>query len=208
MILPAIEGTDIAALGEVECVAVALKRICDVKEPAPGLEVFKFTPAKALELLRAKVAALTAPTTFATFPALERSLAKDGLASGIDQAGADETLLSREYFEQNLLSCWGYPLLTEARVKTTCEVVSQYLSPLWKEKLLASYDLSRLDAHLKALADEAQAVITRADSDPKLKDATNAPNKKPKKGSFGVEKLKKANVAGMAKLSSFFTKKA
>jgi len=120
---------------------------------------------------------------------LQRTLAKDGLASGIDQAGRNEALLA------------------QARTKASCEILSHYLSPLWKEKLLASYDFTLLDVHLKALADETQATLSRADSEPKLKDATNAPNKKPKRGTVGVEKLKKVNVTGMAKLSNFFTKK-
>ncbi|KZO93152.1 hypothetical protein CALVIDRAFT_566863 [Calocera viscosa TUFC12733] len=184
-----IEAADLAAVGEVSCSPAALRRICEVKEPAPGLEVFQFAPSKALEIVRAKVDLLSTSTTFAAFPSLERSLAKDGLALVPDKAGTDETLLS------------------QARVKASCEIMSQYLSPVWKAKLLASYDFGRLDLHLKALADEAQAAITRADAEPKLKDATNAPNKKVKRGTVGVEKLKKANVTGMAKLSSFFTKK-
>ncbi|EJU04090.1 hypothetical protein DACRYDRAFT_114503 [Dacryopinax primogenitus] len=189
VITPVIDAADISAMGEVGCVCEALRRICDVKEPAPELEVFKFAPPKAMDMLRAKVSAMSSASTFATFPSLQRSLAKDGLAVGIDNAGTDELLLS------------------QARTKASCELLSQYLSPTWREKLLESYDFTRLEAHLKAIAGEAQAAITRAGDEPKLKDATNATNKKPNKGSFGVEKPKKANVAGMAKLSTFFTKK-
>ncbi|KZT61942.1 hypothetical protein CALCODRAFT_303462 [Calocera cornea HHB12733] len=185
-VVPPIDTGDLSALGEIDCIAAALRRICDVKEPAPGLEVFKFASSNALEIVRAKVDRLATSSTFAAFPSLVRSLAKDD----IDATCGDDTLLS------------------QARIKAACDFMSQYLSPAWKEQLLASYNFDRLDLHMKALADEAQAAITRAEPEPKLKDATNAPNKKPKKGSVGVEKLKKVNVAGMSKLSSFFTKKA
>ena len=51
------------------------------------------------------------------------------------------------------------------------------------------------------------AVEARESRSGQAKDASGDKKRKAAKGSTGVEKLKKANVKGMAKLSSFFQKK-
>ena len=51
------------------------------------------------------------------------------------------------------------------------------------------------------------AVEARESRSGQAKDASGDKKRKAGKGSTGVEKLKKANVKGMAKLSSFFQKK-
>lgn len=70
---------------------------------------------------------------------------------------------------------------------------------------------SALDTHLKTTMDEAAAAVpvsTKGGKKIKSQLATGEDKKrKPAKGSHGVEKLKKANVNGMAKLSTFFKKK-
>lgn len=74
--------------------------------------------------------------------------------------------------------------------------------------------LSKLDAHVKALSKE-QSLLTSEDTTVTRKSKTGTgtvlegakKRKKEGKGSHGVEKLKKANVSGMSKLSTFFTKK-
>ena len=73
--------------------------------------------------------------------------------------------------------------------------------------------LARLDTHVRALAKE-QSLLASESSVKKSKVGPAAisegtkKRKKESKGSQGVEKLKKVNVNGMSKLSTFFTKKA
>ena len=76
--------------------------------------------------------------------------------------------------------------------------------------LLCSF--TPLDAHIKALKDEeaASALAGAPAKKSRAADVVDDDGKKRKakiKSSQGVEKLKKANVSGMAKISSFFQKK-
>jgi ribonuclease H2 subunit B len=66
-----------------------------------------------------------------------------------------------------------------------------------------------LDAHFKYLEDEkASLAVEKPTKTKATKAAPAAADKKRKAGtSQGVEKLKRANTGGMAKLSTFFTKK-
>ena len=72
-----------------------------------------------------------------------------------------------------------------------------------------------LDAHMKVLKEEAMAlaavnmnaVEARESRDSKEDKDTGGDKKRKAKESTGVEKLKKANTKGMAKLSTFFQKK-
>lgn len=71
---------------------------------------------------------------------------------------------------------------------------------------------TRLDAHIKALKDEeaAMALASTPAVKARVAAATGDDGKKRKgktKGSQGVEKLRKVDVSGMAKISSFFQKK-
>jgi ribonuclease H2 subunit B len=69
-----------------------------------------------------------------------------------------------------------------------------------------------LDAHIKALKDEEVAIALAGAPGTKnrVEDVVEDGSKKRKaksKTSQGVEKLKKANISGMQKLSTFFQKK-
>ena len=69
-----------------------------------------------------------------------------------------------------------------------------------------------LDAYVKSLKDEESAIALAGAPGTKSRaaDAVEDGGKKRKaksKGSQGVERLKKANISGMAKLSTFFQKK-
>jgi ribonuclease H2 subunit B len=69
-----------------------------------------------------------------------------------------------------------------------------------------------LDAYIKALKDEEVAVALAGTpgTKPRVADVVEDGGKKRKaksKASQGVEKLKKVNVSGTAKLSTFFQKK-
>ena len=69
-----------------------------------------------------------------------------------------------------------------------------------------------LDAHVKALKDEEIAIALAGApvTKPRVTDVVEGDGKKRKaksKASQGVEKLKKANISGMSKISTFFQKK-
>ncbi|KAG9017712.1 hypothetical protein FRB90_000197 [Tulasnella sp. 427] len=193
-----IASEDVLFFGRLGCVVDAMRRLCDVKEITEDIIVYRFSQSVLLPQLQAKVARLSDPVAFGSFRSLARGLAKDGL--GVE-AGAEKEGL-REL----------------ARTKGACETLSQYLPAEVYEALLASYDFTALDAHLKALAaadDSASAVITQGkenvdESGAKAKAKDAKGGKKGGKGgagSRGIQQLAKANVQGMAKLSSFFTKK-
>lgn len=81
--------------------------------------------------------------------------------------------------------------------------------------LLLSPSFTALDAHRKMIQDEAMslaagkmnAVEARESQDNSKEEKDGGDKKRKAKTSVGVEKLKKANIKGMAKLSSFFQKK-
>lgn len=87
------------------------------------------------------------------------------------------------------------------RVRAECSLVRRLSHP--------SGSFSSLDAYRAALQDDATAPIAKTSAGASAITAADKGTKRKaeKQGSRGVEKLKKANTAGMAKLSSFFQKK-
>jgi ribonuclease H2 subunit B len=115
------------------------------------------------------------------------------------------------------------------RVKAGCDLVSQYIPTSVYTALLASYEFvtcflifllclllspsfTKLDEYLQMLHDEAAALVVANSNTSKSKskniDKGNDDKKRKNKAntSQGVDKLKKANINGMAKMSSFFRK--
>ncbi|THH21340.1 hypothetical protein EW146_g201 [Bondarzewia mesenterica] len=180
---------DILFLSSLDCIAGAMRRICDVKDITPEITVYRYSEEKVMKYLHAKVARLSKSEVSELSRTVVRNLAKDDLMED------------------------GKEILLElGRVKAACDLVSQFISRDTYKALLANYDFSALDAHLKALQDEAAALALANAPIVKAK-KTNAGGEDEKKrkakakGSQGVEKLKKTNVNGMAKISSFFQKK-
>ncbi|KAI0032101.1 ribonuclease H2, subunit B [Vararia minispora EC-137] len=182
---------DIARLTGLDCVAGAMRRICDFQDVTPEMTVYRYSEDKLMTYLKIKVTHLATPAVNELSRTIVRELAKDELMDD----GKEQ-------------------LLELGRTKSACNLLSQYLPPEIYRALLSSYDFATLDIHIQALRDEATAANT---SPPiKTKDtnkgasAEKGEGKKRKgkatKASAGVEKLKKANTAGMAKLSTFFTK--
>ncbi|KAG8213740.1 ribonuclease H2, subunit B [Butyriboletus roseoflavus] len=184
---------DIMKFAALECTKKAMKRLCDVKgkpnEITAEITVFRYSSQKLIQELRKKVATLSTPRITNMSRCLVRSLAKDGLMEDKNE-----------------------DLLELGRTKLACELLGQYLPHDIQGQLIASYDLTKLDAHVKALAKEQSLLAPENNAVTKKSKAGPATvsegTKKRKKGSQGVEKLKKANVNGMSKLSTFFTKKA
>jgi ribonuclease H2 subunit B len=99
-----------------------------------------------------------------------------------------------------------------------CCVVSDAVPPLSLNigDLEFCVSFTTLDAHIKALKDEEAAIAlagapgrkkkSRAAAD-EIEDDDGKKRKAKTKASQGVEKLKKVNLSGMTKISSFFQKK-
>ncbi|XP_006460823.1 hypothetical protein AGABI2DRAFT_192416 [Agaricus bisporus var. bisporus H97] len=179
-----ISNEDILRLTNLRCARNALKHICDIKEITEEITVYRYSRERVLDYLRKKVIRLSTPSTLEKSKTIIRSLAKDGLM----EDGNEE-------------------LLKIGQLRAACELVGHYLSPTLRDMLYASYDFTKLDTFLKSAIDEAMTSIA-ASQNKKAGNKTTTEGKKRKaaKGSLGVETLKKVNVDGMAKLSTFFKK--
>lgn len=110
------------------------------------------------------------------------------------------------------------------RIRAACDLLAQYISGTARAALFASYEyvslyalflclktfgsFTELEEYLKRV--EAETIVTtgsaKHEKDKKVSATGTSKKRKATKGSQGVEKLKKVNVNGMAKLSSFFSK--
>ncbi|KZT26700.1 hypothetical protein NEOLEDRAFT_1240767 [Neolentinus lepideus HHB14362 ss-1] len=182
---------DLEMFCSLACMKNAMKNVCEVKEITPDIVVYRYSQSQLVEYLRKKVSRLSQPEVVESSRTLIRGLAKDGLMDD-----------GKEH------------LLTPARTRAACDLLSQYLPQDIHAALIASYDFTSLDAHLKQIKDElaalsASAAAMSADKKTgkaKAKDDPGDKKRKNQKGSHGVEKLKKANTKGMAKISTFFQK--
>ncbi|KAF8210503.1 ribonuclease H2, subunit B [Mycena galopus ATCC 62051] len=178
-----ISKDDVLQFTSMDCCKAALRRVCDVKDITEDITVYRFSPARVVEYLRLKVERLSTPETVEVSRTMVRNLARDGLMDD----GKEE-------------------LLKLGRVRAACDLIAQYTPPGMRSLLTASYDFTSLEAHFKSLEDENAALAV--EKVVKTKAAPVVADKKRKPGtSQGVEKLKKANTGGMAKLSTFFSKK-
>ncbi|KAI0785634.1 ribonuclease H2, subunit B [Abortiporus biennis] len=184
---------DLRTFGEMECVKLALRRICEVKEITPEITVLRPSQSQLITYLRSKVARLTASTKSSTLhnsPTILRSLAKDGLL----EDGKEE-------------------LLKLGRTRAACDLISQFVPPPLYKDLLDTYDFTALDTYLTSIRpppipeDAGKPKKKTKGSNDKNDNNDAGKKRKATKESTGVEKLKKVNTKGMAKLSSFFQAK-
>ncbi|KAG7446298.1 uncharacterized protein BT62DRAFT_931747 [Guyanagaster necrorhizus] len=176
---------DITSFVEMDCARRALRRVCEMKEVASNITVYRFSSAKVVDYVRKKVDHMSSFPVIEMSRSITRNLAKDGLFDD-----------GREV------------LLAAAKMKIACDLICQYLPPPESASLLASYDFADLTAFMKQLEEENLTTIANSGKGTKTLKETNGDKKrKITKGSQGVEKLKKANVKGMAKLSTFFLQK-
>ncbi|KAL5507343.1 hypothetical protein ACEPAH_6799 [Sanghuangporus vaninii] len=181
---------DILELGRLPCVQEGMRRICDTKEIAFDLVVFRYSHSKFLEYLIKKANRLGKGSTVPESRTLERELAKDDLMDD----GKEELLIS-------------------GRLKLACDLISQYVSPEVHGELLSKFDFSALTKHIASLEqmDLANTTTITNGNAQKVQISEDKNGKKRKvtgPESAGVAKLKKVNTKGMAKLSSFFQKKS
>lgn len=181
---------DLLYFVSLDCARKAMARTCETKQITDELAVYRYSPDIVVESLKKKVTRLNSQSIFEASRTLTRGLAKDGLMDD----GKDH-------------------LLELGRLKAACDLVSHYVPEHLQKRLLASYDFTALDTHLKSLNDEAAALAAADMNKMELKESKSsatekAAGKKRKTASTGVEKLKKVNTKGMAKLSTFFQPKA
>ncbi|KAF8160811.1 ribonuclease H2, subunit B [Crassisporium funariophilum] len=199
---------DILEFSSLRCTRSALTRLCDVKRSckhrrhlkcttlikisdiSPEIVVYRYSASKFLEYLRLKVSHLERCSAFEQSKTIVRGLAKDGLM----EDGKEE-------------------LLQLGRVHACCDLLSQYLPQDVSEDLKASYNLTTLETYLATNKEDAMKVsaaaptkVTKSKGKEESKTGGGDKKRKTAKASHGVEKLKKADVGGMAKLSSFFNK--
>ncbi|KZV85867.1 hypothetical protein EXIGLDRAFT_741256 [Exidia glandulosa HHB12029] len=180
-------NADVLHLLRFRCIGEALRRVCDYKELNEDMTVYRFSRQKLVNYARAKVDHLASPDVFSKFRVLVRGLAKEGLADDIESKK---------------------DITTQARLRAACDLVSQYLAPETNATLTAMFDFSALDAYLSTLQDDLFPTTKKTSAAASLPAQEKGTKRKAEKqGSRGVEKLKKANTAGMSKLSSFFQKK-
>ncbi|TCD71262.1 hypothetical protein EIP91_011740 [Steccherinum ochraceum] len=186
-----VSANDLIHFFSLGCTKKAMRHVCEVKDISPEITVYRYSFVRLLEYLKTKVARLHDPKTFDISRTMIRNLAKDGLM----EDGKEE-------------------LLEAGRRKAACELLSQYLPKDTFAELLASYDFVALDAYHNELkqqyASAAAATMSAVEAKESKSGASEGAKKRKvaAKGSHGVEKLKKANTKGMAKLSSFFQKPA
>ncbi|ETW80883.1 hypothetical protein HETIRDRAFT_418828 [Heterobasidion irregulare TC 32-1] len=200
-----ISSRDILSLASLDCISDAMRRLCDVKDITADITVYRYSEEKLVEYLRGKVSRLSKQQVSEKSRTVTRRLAKDGLMDD-----GKERLLERKLSNMTTRTLPEYVVV--GRIKAACDLVSQYLPPDTYKSLKASYDFSPLDEHLKALENEmtAMTVVNAPASKAKKVNGDEQDGKKRKmkpKGSQGTEKLKKANLNGMSKISSFFQKK-
>ncbi|KIK67208.1 hypothetical protein GYMLUDRAFT_238529 [Collybiopsis luxurians FD-317 M1] len=190
--LEAARAKEIRTFTSLECCTLALSLICDIQNIPPDIIVYRFSYTKLVQYLQLKVQNLINSGLIDGSRTLVRNLAKDGLMEDGNEK-----------------------LLESGRLKVGCDLVGQYLPPDIRAMLVASYSFSELDAHLNKLEEEkrlraqqtASTSAKRGKAVAKETPTEKVDKRKAPKASQGVEKLKKANINGMAKLSTFFTKK-
>ncbi|KAH9061335.1 ribonuclease H2, subunit B [Lactarius vividus] len=180
---------DIVSLTRYDCIVDALKRVCDFQDITPELKVYRYSEDKMIEYLQAKVTRLSRHEVVEKSRTIIRNFAKDGL---MDDGKED--------------------LLELGRTRSACDLVSQYLAPSVYSALLAKYDFTSLETHIKAVKAEDMAVALAGAPMAKSRaaaeeDGDNKKRKAKSKASRGVEILKKVDVSKMGKVSMYFQKK-
>ncbi|KAF8829085.1 hypothetical protein HHX47_DHR3000878 [Lentinula edodes] len=200
-----ISAKDVATFASMNCCKDALTRICDSQgdctlssfptrcnslplELPPDIMVYRFSPTKYVEYLKLKVLKLLEANVIEGSRTLVRSLAKDGLMEDGNEKLLEGMFISVfSFIKLRRMFSWS----SENRFFSE---LNAYLEKLEEEKRLKAREASSSKNRKKA--------IKKEDSKEKI-DKRKAP-----KASQGVEKLKKTNINGMAKLSTFFAKKS
>ncbi|KAH9048312.1 ribonuclease H2, subunit B [Lactarius hengduanensis] len=118
----------------------------------------------------------------------------------------------RNFAKDGLMDDGKEVLLELGRTRSACDLVSQYLAPSVYSALLAKYDFTSLEAHIKAVKAKDMAVALAGAPMAKSRaaaeeDGDNKKRKAKSKASRGVEILKKVDVSKMGKMSTYFQKK-
>lgn len=97
-------------------------------------------------------------------------------------------------------------ILDLAKQKAAFELISSYLEPTLASQVFELYDFAKLSEYLAALKSEVIDPTEFIKRKGEFDEVSTA-SKKQKKGSKGVEALKKVNTKGMKSMTNFFTKR-
>jgi ribonuclease H2 subunit B len=197
-------------------------------EITPDIVVYRFSAVKLVEYLRVKVFRIATSDVMDVSKTLIRGLAKDGLMEeGKEDLLQRESIVSGELTYGSLISrdrgshpsrlqsdCPLRPARCKSAASSIIRVRFNFLQYTSYSCPLISFKL--LDDYMKCIEDE-KAALALANADKKASEKKKKANaqaatsdtkkRKPQtKSSQGIEKLKKVNVSGMAKMSSFFKK--
>ncbi|GAA5863946.1 hypothetical protein JCM3774_004427 [Rhodotorula dairenensis] len=221
---------DLTRLGQLEAFKERICAVCEL-QPSPDDQpqpLLRYSPAKALDLLRAKVVALASPDggVFGPLESTEPGEERKPLADAAQEHAAVVSAFSsakRGLGKEDVGSGHGLSaeIQTESRQKYAIGIVANYLPPAVTKQLLAAYDFPALTAYLSLttpnsvvlnttyLPGRGSAKFDSATGD-ELGGGSAAKKRKAEqsKGSRGVEALKKVNTKGMKSLAELFGKQS
>jgi ribonuclease H2 subunit B len=111
----------------------ACRLIEAVPEITPEMTVYRYSPAKVVEYLKIKVARLAQPEVFEISRTLVRNLAKNVLMEDEMEGLLESTPISVSDLSD--AHC-----ISGARLRASCDMLAQYLSPNLHASLLATYE--------------------------------------------------------------------
>ncbi|GAA5964105.1 hypothetical protein JCM8115_005342 [Rhodotorula mucilaginosa] len=216
---------DLSRLGQMQALRERFRCVCEMQPSGDGDEsLLRYSPAKALDLLRSKVDALANPDggIFGPLESTEPGEDRKPLADAAVDAGASAFSSARRGLgKEDVGSGHGLSaeIQTESRQKYAIGIIANYLPPVVTKQLLAAYDFPALTAYLSLttpnsvvlnttyLPGRASAKFDNATGDD-LGGGSAAKKRKAveSKGSRGVEALKKVNTKGMKSLAELFGK--
>lgn len=109
---------------------------------------YRPSPARILDILRNKTAALASPTTLAEFPSLVAQILRNGLDEGI--LDAYKSALDPQGEEGTRDLGKRRAVAEQARTRVACEVIGGYLSPDVFQSLVSSYEYVPSSARTRA----------------------------------------------------------
>ncbi|CAO3670979.1 unnamed protein product [Umbelopsis ramanniana] len=190
-------------LADIPGLSAQLGHLCDQQEYMQGEFVYRLNEDKALEWLRLKV---------------------EAVANNIDKMPVLLQYINEQLFDIDAPQT-DASIRSDAYTWAGIQVVSEYITEVWQEKLSKSYSFinvnnlhasltnleNKVEEHKKKQEKQLQNYVTHdptefAKAKREASDLSDQGSKKPKL-SAGQKTLAKANIRGMKSLTSFFAKK-
>ncbi|KWU42449.1 hypothetical protein RHOSPDRAFT_36057 [Rhodotorula sp. JG-1b] len=215
---------DLSRLGQMQALRERFRCVCELQPSSDDEPLLRYSPSKALDLLRSKVDALASPDggIFGPLESTEPGEDRKPLADAAVDGGVSAfSSAKRGLGKEDVGSGHGLSaeIQTESRQKYAIGIIANYLPPAVTKQLLAAYDFPALTAYLSLttpnsvvlnttyLPGRGSAKFDNAAGDD-LGGGSAAKKRKAEqsKGSRGVEALKKVNTKGMKSLAELFGK--